>query len=384
MKGASKIEISRSALNHNIRFLQDFFGEDVKLSAVVKGNAYGHGIEQVIPVAENSGIDHFSVFSAIEARRVKKIIKSGSKIMIMGWMNEYDIKWAICNDIEFFVSNLDIADIAVKISRKIKNPAKIHIELETGMYRTGLEQKDLKILVGLIKNNPGNLIVKGVCTHYAGAESIANHVRIKNQFSAFNRKVKWLNKQGVYPEKKHTACSAAANNYPNTRMDLIRIGILMYGYWPSPETKVRYLTQNNKKNDPLRRILTWKTCVMSVKKVKAGKFIGYGTTFFAEEDKKIVIIPVGYSQGYSRTLSNWGRILIKEQRAPVIGNVNMNMLIADVTTLTEEVKRGDEVILIGRQGDHTISVASFSEMSDLMNYESLSRLPESIEREIVD
>lgn len=384
MISTSKIEISRSALKHNIQFLRGHFGQDVLFSAVVKGNAYGHGIEQVVPIAEENGIKHFSVFSGDEALRVHKIIKPGTKLMVMGWITEENISWAIRNDVEFSLFNLQVAYTVAELARKIRKPARIHIELETGMYRTGFEPEKLRKLVALIKENPECFIVEGLCTHFAGAESIANHVRVKKQISEYNRKYKWLIKQGIHPKIRHTSCSASAINYPETRMDLMRIGILMYGYWPSPETKILYLSHKKEKVDPLKRILSWKTNVMTVKEVNAGKFIGYGTSFFAQENKKIAVIPVGYAQGYSRTLSNYGRILIKGLRAPVIGNVNMNMLIADVTRIPEKVERGDEVVLIGTQGQHTISVASFSDMSDMLNYETLSRLPDNIERVIID
>src|SRR5690606_22004344 len=138
----------------------------------------------------------------------------------------------------------------------------------------------------------------------------------------------------VIPEIKHTACSAAAMRYPKTRMDLARIGILQYGFFPSREVLVDYLTKNKRRTVPLERVLSWKSRVMDLKKVPAGEFIGYGTAYLTNVEMTIAIVPVGYSQGYRRSLSNKGRVIIRGQRVSVVGIINMNMLTIDVTNIT--------------------------------------------------
>lgn len=225
-------------------------------------------------------------------------------------------------------------------------------------------------------------MVKGLCTHYAGAESIANHVRVQKQLRKFNQIYKWLINHGIVPEIRHTACSAAAVTYPRTRMDMVRIGILQYGYWPTKETFIQYISKQMDKTDPLKRVISWKSNIMAVKKIKTGEFVSYGTAYLANEDKTIAVVPVGYSHGYSRSLSNQGRVLIGGQRAPVIGVVNMNMLITDITNIPG-IKLGDEVILIGEQGDTSITLASFADFNNQMNYELLARLPINIPRKVI-
>jgi alanine racemase len=175
------------------------------------------------------------------------------------------------------------------------------------------------------------------------------------------------------------ACSAAAISYPRTRKDLIRVGILQYGFWPSFETRIAYMQKYKHTIDPLRRVLSWKSRVMHVKTVEPGEFISYGTAFFASEKKKIAVVPVGYADGFNRSLSNNGRVLIHGKIAQVIGTINMNMLIADITSI-KNVKPGDEVVLIGKQKNNTINVSSFSEFTQQVNYELLTRLPDSIPR----
>lgn len=379
----SYIEISKSAIKNNITFLRELYGDGIRISSVVKANAYGHGIAQFVPVVESCGIDHFSVFSIDEAQAVRKALKNHADIMIMGWIHPSDIEYAIKQHFEIYVFEPETLETAVKLARKFEQPAIVHLEIETGMNRTGLTNIELRHLLKIISDNPDYIHIRGVCTHYAGAESISNYVRIQQQIKQFNRTYKWLAKRSIVPDMIHTACSAASIAYPKTHMDMVRIGILQYGFWPSPETFIHYTSGKLHKQDPLQRVISWKSRVMSLKSVKAGEFVSYGTTYLAKGDINIAIIPTGYSHGYSRDLSNQGRVLINGHRVGVVGMVNMNMLIVDVTGI-EGIEIGNEVVIVGRQDENEITVASFIEFSDQMNYELLARLPQNIPRYVVD
>jgi len=383
MAATSVIEINRSALIHNLTFLKDYLGKDTKISSVVKANAYGHGIEQFVPIAESAGIDHFAVFSGDEAKRVYHVKQDATDIMVMGWMNQEELEWAVKNGVEFFVFEQEKLEEALELAKQFNTRAIIHIEVETGMNRTGFSQKALHKVVKLINTNQEYFHVRGLCTHYAGAESIANHVRVQRQIKKYNRVYKWITNRGITPELRHTACSAAAIVYPKTRMDMVRVGILQYGFWPSPETFIHFVHKRMEKSEVLKRVLNWKSQIMSLKEVKEGEFVSYGTHYMAQEEKTIAIIPVGYAHGYSRSLSNQGRVLIHGHRVPVIGIVNMNMLIVDVTQVTD-VRKGDEVVLIGDQDGVTITLASFADFNNQLNYELLARLPLDIPRKIID
>jgi alanine racemase len=249
------------------------------------------------------------------------------------------------------------------------------------MNRTGIAQADLKQVISIIHNNRENFKIRGICTHFAGAESISNFVRIQNQFKRFEELVNDFQREGIKPDILHTASSAASITYPETRLDMVRVGILQYGFWPSKETFIHYIHNKSKKKDPLIRVLRWTSRIMDIKEVKEGEFIGYGNYFQASRDTVIAIIPVGYYNGYSRAMSNQGKVLINGQRVAVIGMVNMNMIICDITKL-KNVSIGDEVVIIGKQGRNQLSVASFSELSKQVNYETLTRLPADIERTI--
>jgi alanine racemase len=378
----SVIEINPIAHKENIDFLKKTFGKKVILSSVVKGNAYGHGLKEFSTMAYSNGITHFSVFDVEEAKIVFDTLGNKATVLIMGFVADDDLHWVIENQIEFFVFERYRLANATKAAKKLKIKAIIHIEVETGMNRTGFDIKNISKVAQYLIKEEKSINFKGLCTHYAGAESIANYYRVTKQIEIFNKAEAIMKTIGIKPEIRHSACSAASMMFPETRMDLVRVGIIQYGFWPSTEVLVSYLNSKNKKIDPLQRVINWKSEVMSVKRVKSGEFIGYGTSYMARNNMKIATIPLGYSHGYSRTLSNQGKVLINGQCCDVIGTVNMNMLTIDVTKI-ENVKKGDEVVLIGKQEKLTLSVASFSDLSNLLNYELLTQISKTIPRKII-
>lgn len=378
----SHLEISRSAFEENLQFLKKITEDNVIFSSVVKGNAYGHGIDMFVPLAEECGVNHFSVFCANEAYRVREVTNGSVTIMVMGMLDDYQLEWAIQHDIEFYVFDLDRLQQAIRFAKKLGKVAKIHVEVETGMNRTGFLLSELPEVVRLIESNAEHLSFRGLCTHYAGAESIANYYRVKKQKWVYQQVYKKITAHGLRPDLRHTACSAAALRYPSTQMDMVRIGILQYGFFPSKEVVVDYVTKNNIEEEVLQRLISWKSTIMDIKTVKQGEFVGYGTSYLANCDMKIALVPVGYSHGFSRSLSNKGRVLIRGARVSVVGMVNMNMMSVDITNV-EGAQKGDEVVLIGRQGGLEITVSSFGEFSTQVNYELLTRLPCDLPRIVV-
>lgn len=380
MLHTSHIEISRSALNNNIKHLRDRIGKGVRYSMVVKANAYGHGIEAVLPLIEECGVDHFSVFSVAEAIRAYEVNKK-CDIMIMGFIDDDYFEWVIDHDISFFVFSFYRLNKVIEIARKLNKPARIHIELETGLHRTGFTEEQLEQVVKIIEKNRKHLEIEGICSHLAGAESIVNYSRIREQIEKYKELTDWFQAQGIQPRYRHLACSAGVLNYPESIMDMVRVGISNYGFWPSDETRMMHLKNEGFDKDPLQRVLSWKSRVLSVNQVPEGKFVSYGKSYLTNRDSYIATVPVGYGYGFSRTLSNNGHVLLHGKRVPVVGNVNMNMVVIDVTDL-KNVKVGDEVVLIGQQEDNDISVSSFSDMNNSMNYELLTRLPGHIPRQV--
>lgn len=385
MTSTSYIELSQQALDKNISFIRQVIGLDPRLTAVIKANAYGHGIEQFVTMAEQTHINHFTVFSAEEAQRVLKSSRMNSDALVMGFMTNEEVEWAVHNQVEFYVFEQDRLRQAVKAAQKWSKKALIHLEIETGMNRTGFRREEFLEIAPYIREHLKELFVKGLCTHYAGAESIINHKRVEAQVERFSEMIVLAEREKIPPEVCHSACSAAALAFPNTVMDLVRSGILCYGYWPSQQTQEHYYSQHPELRDVslLKPVLQWKSWVMSTKEVKAGDHIGYGESYMADQDMVIASVPVGYGYGYPRDLSNKGEMLIHGKLAPVVGRVGMNATMVDVTHLYN-VKKGDEVVIIGEQGDKAIWAAAFPEWENPLNYEVLSRLPESTPRLAVE
>lgn len=383
----SVIELSRSALRQNLAYLRERIGPRPVLSAIIKGNAYGHGIDVWVPLAEKCGVHHFGVFSADEAERALKVAGPQAHIMIMGHIPDEQVLWAVDRGCSFFVFEPRRLEAAVAAAEKLGRPARVHLELETGLHRTGLEGASLDAAVQIVKDAGERVQLDGFCTHLAGAESSANYLRIQQQLECFNRLTDELNSQGLTARWRHTACSAAALSYPSAVMDMVRVGIAHYGFWPNEETRMQVWGKSAfagevEPRDPLRRVLRWRSSVMDLKEVMPGAYVGYGHAYMASRHQRLAAVPVGYYHGFARNLSNLGHVLVGGRRAPVAGVVNMNMMMVDVTDIPH-VQPGDEVVIIGKQRRGQISVNSFSDLTGYLNYEVLVRLPADIPRVVV-
>ncbi|MBI9065346.1 MAG: alanine racemase [Marinilabiliaceae bacterium] len=379
MNDSSTITLSAQAVEVNLAFLRKHLHASTKISAVIKANAYGHGIEQVAPLFEAQGINHFSVFDYHEAVRTSLCLKSPATIMIMGWVSEENLENAMLQGFEFFVFSLDRLNQAAQLAKKLDVKACIHLEVETGMNRSGLNKEELEEALDCIDRYRDRFEVKGLCSHMAGPESVSNYLRIQEQLEKYKQLYGLLKNRHIKPAYRHIANSAGAFVYPEAQLDLVRIGIMLYGFWSSTEVFIHYVRAKMNKQDPLQRLLRWSSKVMSVKEVAEGEFVGYGLSYLAQRPLITALVPVGYSMGYNRSLGNKGRVLINGYRCGVIGTVNMNMIIVDVTNVSE-VMVGDEVVIIGKQGELEIKVSAFSNISNELNYEVLAHLSESINR----
>ncbi|MCB0584334.1 MAG: alanine racemase [Phaeodactylibacter sp.] len=383
VRHSSRIELSQAALKKNINFLKRKLGSHPRYSAVVKANAYGHGIPQMVRMLENCGITHFSAASAYEAEEVLEYCGESSDIMIMGILYDQDIEWAIRNDIEFYVFNYDRLQLVLEKAKKLNKKAKVHLEVETGTNRTGMTEPFFRKSITFLRQHQDYFQFQGVCTHLGGAESRSNQFRVDQQIHRFRQYLAELKKRKFMPTYRHIACSAAVLAMPETHYDLVRIGVATYGFWPSPDIYYQHLQEAGKDKDaPMNRIISWKTDVMDIKNVPQGEFIGYGTAYQALNDMRVAVIPVGYSNGYPRGQSNSGHVLIRGRKAPITGLINMNLFMADISHIPG-VEIGDEVVLLGKQKNNTINVSSFTNYTQLINNEMLSRLPKAIPRRIV-
>lgn len=383
MEHTSSIELSHEALNQNICFMRDLVGPHTRYSMVIKSNAYGHGIEELVPMIEGCGVDHLSVFSLAEAKRAHAVAGDDCEIMIMGWIDDDHLEWAIGHDVSFFVFTPERLRATVEVARALGRSARVHLELETGMHRTGFVQDQLDWVVRTLEEADDALVLEGLCSHLAGAESAVNYTRVRRQIDTFSELCHELRERGLRPRYRHLACTAGALRFPESILDMVRVGIANYGFWPSEELRMNHLLENEVVHDPLVRVLSWRSTIMSVNEVPSDEYVSYGNTYLTNRPSRIATVPVGYGYGFSRNLSNAGHVLVHGRRVPVAGLVNMNMLVIDVTDL-DDACVGDEVTLIGRQGDRSISVSSFGDMNNALNYELLTRLPDHIPRRVVD
>lgn len=383
VKHTSRIELSQSGLKKNVNFLRKKISEGTRLSCVVKANAYGHGIPQIVTMLGKLGVDHISVASAYEAEEVLAYRKEGTDIMIMGILYDQDIEWAIAHDVEFYVFNYERLKLVAEKAKKLSRKAKIHIEVETGTNRTGMTEDFFKKALTFLKRNTEYISFHGLCTHLGGAESLSNTFRTEQQKERYKNYLAECKKRKYMPKMRHIACSASALVMPETHYDLVRVGVSTYGFWPSPDVYYQHLKAVDKTKDtPMSRIITWKSDVMDIKRVPKGDFIGYGTAFQATHDMDIAVIPVGYSNGYPRGQSNRGYVLINGRKARITGLINMNLFMVDIGDIPN-VHVGDEVVLLGKQKNNTINVSSFTNYTQLLNNEMLSRLPTAIPRTII-
>ena len=378
---SSIIELDKAAIANNIDFIRSQIGKGVKLSCVVKANAYGHSIGKMVPELENNGVRHFSVFSSFEAREVYEASGKKSTIMIMGDISTEDLGWVVDKQIECFVYNFHMLKKLIEEAQNQKIKACIHVELETGMNRHGFSKIDWEELIDLLKTEKDNYILQGLCTHFAGAESSANYKRIQDQQEVFLNGLSVFRNNDLIPQNVHSSCSAAILAYPEFNHDLVRVGILTYGLWPSTEMELTYKIKHDTQTSPLARVLSWKSKITDISFVKSGEFIGYGNSYLAETDMKIASVPVGYGYGFNRSLSNTGRVIVNGVRLSVVGIVNMNMFLIDASNV--DISINDEVIIIGRRADKSINVKHFGNLSDTLNYELLTRIDKAIPRILV-
>jgi len=374
-KTNSWIEISSSALNHNIQNLKKIIGPKVRLLVPVKANAYGHGLIEVSNIISLNKVDFLGVNSLEEAELIRKN-KIYTSILILGYIRLTELyRLEKLSNVSLAVYNKE----TVKKLGQLKKKVKIHLKLETGTNRQGILPEDLLDFIRLV-NKHKNLIIEGLYTHFANIEDTLVHGYAFNQLELFKKCLKKLSGKGINIPFVHVACSAAAILYKQTHFNLIRPGISIYGLWSSNET--RLIAEKQKKLLKLKPVLAWKSVIAQIKTVKKGCPIGYGCSENVYRDSLIAVIPVGYWDGFDRGLSSIGNVIIRGQKAKVMGRVCMNMFMVDVTDISK-VKLEDEVVLIGRQGREEITANEMANKINTINYEVITRINPLIKRLIV-
>jgi alanine racemase len=362
------IELSKHALKNNISQIKSLLNLDTKLIAVVKANAYGHGLTQVSEVIQ-SEVDYLAVI------REKGV---NTPIIILGYINESadELQWLMQERAEVVVNSLSHAQRLSKIISEsgAGGDLRIHIKIDTGMGRMGIMPQNAVDYIKKINELP-HLLIKGVESHFS---DVVNHRDYaKKQLQTFEDIRFQLYKEKIEPQMFHMAKTEAILDFSESHLDAVRLGIGLYGLWP--DQKLIDRVKSTHPEFELKPVLTWKTKVLQVKDYPEGEYIGYGCTHKTKRKTKIAIIPVGYYEGYSRGLSNKAEVLINGKRCPIIGRVCMNMSMVDVTDVYD-VKRGVEVVLIGKQGENEITADELAEIQGAINYEVVTGINSNIER----
>ena len=374
-----RVEISRPALVHNIREFRRRIGPRKKFLAVVKANAYGHGLLEAAGLAVGAGVDWFGVNSVDEGVALRRA-GIGVPVLVLGYAPLGALEEAVAADLRLTVYNRETVGRLAGLAGRTGKTLRVHVKLETGTWRQGVAPRDLAVFVRDIRRRPG-LVVEGLSSHFANIEDTTKHDYPRRQLEIYRAACKALEAGGPRVPLKHMSCTASTILFPEPGFNLARVGIGLYGLWPSKET---YLSCLLDRKDPLslKPVLAWKARIAQIKKVPAGAYIGYGGTYRTTRPTVLAVVPVGYFDGYDRGLSNAAHVLVKGRRAPVRGRVAMDFFMADVTDVPG-VKLEDDVTLLGADGRERITAEDLASLAGTISYEILARINPLVPRVVV-
>jgi len=359
-------EIDLGAILYNLRQIRNRVDKDIKIMAIVKADAYGHGMKEVSQAVARKGIDFFGVASLDEARTLREAgIKKN--IIVLGAILPEEVEGVLRFNVIQTVSDLAIARLLSQLAQSKKRIIKVHAKIDTGMGRLGVWHKDAVNFVKKLASLK-NIKVDGIFTHFPSAED--DKVFTRNQLRDFKSLIEELLRHGIDIPIKHTSNSMAVIDFKDSHMNMVRPGLIMYGLHPRSDLA---------KKLRLRPALKLKTKVVYVKPVSRGRSISYGRTYVTKKDTNIATIPVGYGDGYSRDLSNRGHVLIKGRRLPIVGRVCMDMSMVDAGR-SRTVKPGDDVVLIGKQGKDAVTVEEIARLSNTIPYEVVCNIGRRVPR----
>ncbi|MFQ5427575.1 MAG: alanine racemase [Thermodesulfobacteriota bacterium] len=367
LKRPTRAIIHRDALSHNYRELQRSLSPETGIMAVVKADAYGHGAGRVAAELKALGCEFFAVALAREAIALRE---SGitSPILVLGgvWRDDLDLIFTlgltpVIHDME---STLLVQEKAAR--EKIVKP--VHLKIDTGMSRIGIRPGETLSFLEKFKEME-NLSLEGLLSHFSEAE-VAGSEFSSAQLSAFNKTAALIKEQGFKVKYRHMANSAAILNLRGSHFDFVRPGIMLYGSYPAEVLRQKI---------SLKPVMEFKTRVLQLKHLPAGSPVSYGQTFVTERDSIIATLPVGYGDGLPRKLSGCGDLIIRGKKAPIRGLICMDLTMCDVTEIPG-VKKGDEVTIIGRDGDEEITASEIAEKTGTISYEIFCNITKRVPR----
>ncbi len=386
---ASWVELDLAALAENLGQMRAVVGASVRVGAVIKGNAYGHGLEACLPALHA----HADVLYAIQAREALSVraleaqrgLVKKPVVVIGAFLPEEAVALAAA-DVVCVVGDGSGAEAAAAVASAGGPPLRVHVHLDTGLSREGFLPDQVASGLGWLAEAGDAVRVEGVLTHFADTEDVTEQRQALAQLSAFERGcealVAHLETLGRPTAlERHAAASAPALVLPLSRFDVVRVGISAYGLWPSRETRLS-ARQVLGVVPALRPVLAWRAPIQAVKRVPAGSYVGYGCTHRCSHDTDVAVLPVGYWDGYPRLASGRAHVLVRGARCAVLGRVMMNHIVVDVTGVVG-ASRGEVATLIGRDGDEQISAEEMAAWAQTIHYEIVTRLGAHLHREVV-
>ena len=360
------IELDKNALYSNARQVLRLLPKRTRFMAVVKSNAYGHGLTHVASALEQMADFRargwFGVDSIVEAVRLRS---EGAKapVLVLGLTLPSRYREALEQNITVTASSFENLEALARLKAR----PKFHLKIDTGMHRQGFFASDMPKVIARLKR--GGMVPEGVYTHFASAKDPAYPTFTLAQLQVFKAVVSKLEKAGFRQLIRHCAASGGTILFPQSHLDMARAGIMLYGYYPSREAEIHVSGAIK-----LAPILTWKAIVGEVKEIKKGAYVGYDLTERVARNTRLAVIPVGYWHGVDRGLSSVGEVLIAGRRRKILGRVSMDMIVVDVTDGVKKVRAGDLVVLIGRQGAESIWADEVGEKIGTSAYEVLTRI----------
>lgn len=363
-------EVNLDNIAHNVKEIRRITDKKAEIMGIVKADAYGHGVMEVTRTLLANGVTYLAVSMLDEAIQLRKA-GIDVPILILSYTDPIRSDEIIENDVTQAVFSHELAEALSNAAVRLGKHAKIHIKIDTGMGRVGFlpGYSAVKDVVRIAKL-PG-IIVEGMFTHFSSADE-RDREYTNMQFERFMSVCTELNRTGIYIPIKHVANSAAIIQYPETHLDMVRPGVILYGMMPSDEVDGTEID--------LRPAMTLKANITMVKDVEPGTSISYGRMFTTDRKTKIATVPIGYADGYTRLLSNKGHMLVHGKRVPVLGRICMDQCMVDISEIEEDVHVGDEVVIFGTQNGETVSVEELAGQIGTINYELVSIIGKRIPR----
>ena len=371
------VEIDKKAALHNVKTIRSILKKKTKMYAVVKSNAYGHGLREFSLIV-NDKVDGFCVDSVYEGKTLRSV-EITKPILVLGpTLSKEEIQIATENNLEITVSTFE----TLKQVANIKDSPFFHIKVDTGMHRQGFFPNDIQKVIELIKSNELSGKLKGAYTHFASAKDVTYPHYTNEQIEEFKKVQTVFKRFGLGKIMFHASGTGGTLLYPQAHFDMVRVGIGLYGYFPSKESRAQH-SLVLKKELVLKPVLSWKTKISEIKKLKKGDYVGYDMAEKMEENTTVSMIPIGYWHGFARALSPKGQVLVKDKKCKIVGLVSMDLIIIECNSATTRV--GDIVTLIGKSGLETLTADDQMDIADtvIYTYEILTTINPLIKRVVV-